>query len=258
MLNSVKIMLTAVLALFLILNFSQADIFMKQKTQSQGASMPGMSQENEEEIQTIWVAENRLRSDEGDHSVIMLLDKKKMYMLDHDKKTYTEMPMNVGEMMDSKMQDAMAGEDMSPEEKAMMQSMMKGATDIKVTVTPTSERKKIGEWNCRKYMQEMKTMMGPTTSEIWATEELKVDYDVYEKFMGAMGAAEGSFGNMMSSMAEEMKKIKGVPVLTTTTINMMGTTMSSITELIEFKEASAPKGTFSIPSGYKKTKDMQF
>jgi hypothetical protein len=57
-------------------------------------------------------------------------------------------------------------------------------------------------------------------------------------------------------MAEEMKKIKGVPVLTTTSISMMGATMSSITELIEFKEASAPKGTFSIPSGYKKTDDM--
>jgi hypothetical protein len=37
---------------------------------------------------------------------------------------------------------------------------------------------------------------------------------------------------------------------------MMGASMSSTTELIEFKEAKAPEGTFTIPSGYKKTEDM--
>jgi hypothetical protein len=152
----------------------------------------------------------------------------------------------------------MAQEEMSAEEKAMMQSMMKGATDIKVTVTPTGEKKKIGEFDCQKYNQEMKTMMGPVTSEIWATEDLKIDYKVYDKFKEAMGSeGGGAFGNMMSSMADEMKKIKGVPVLTTTTVNMMGNSMTSITELVEFREATAPKGTFNIPSGYKKTDDMQ-
>ena len=254
--NSKIILFWSILSLFIFFNFSQADIFMKQKTQSQGGGMPGMDQGKEEKIQTVWITENQLRSDEGDHSVIMLLDTKKMYMLDHAKKTYAEMPMNVGDMMDSKMDEAMSGEDMSAEEKAMMQSMMKGATEMKVTVTPTNERKKIGNWNCRKYVQEMKTMMGPTSSEIWATEELKIDYKVYEKFMSAMGGQGGTFGGMMSSMAEEMKKIKGVPVLTITSINMMGASMSSTTELIEFKEAKAPKGTFTLPSGYKKTEDM--
>ena len=136
----------------------------------------------------------------------------------------------------------------------VMQGMMKGATDIKVTVTPTDETKKIGDWKCRKYIQEMKTMMGPTTSEIWATQDLKIKYDVYQKFKEAFGG-QGTFGNMMSSMAEEMKKVEGVPVLTTTTMSMMGANITSTTELLEFKEVSAPEGTFDIPSGYKKTEN---
>ena len=215
-----------------------------------------MGQGGGEEIQTICITDNKLRSDSEKQSVIMLLDEKKMYMLDHEEKTYSEMPMNMGQMMDSKMQEAMAGEDMSAEEKEMMQNMMGGATDIKVTVTPTDETKKIGEWNCRKYIQEMKTMMGPTTSEIWATQDLKIKYDVYQKFKEAFGG-QGSFGNMMSSMAEEMKKVEGVPVLTTTTMNMMGANITSTTELLEFKETSAPEGTFDIPGGYKKTDAMK-
>ena len=54
-----------------------------------------------------------------------------------------------------------------------------------------------------------------------------------------------------------MKKIKGVPVFTETTMNMMGMQMKSTQELLEFKQGTAPKGTFGIPKGYKKTDMMQ-
>ena len=65
------------LSLFLLVNYSQADIFMKQKTQSQGGGMMGMGQGGGEEVQTIWITDNKLRSDQGDQSMIMLLDEKK-------------------------------------------------------------------------------------------------------------------------------------------------------------------------------------
>ena len=36
-------------------------------------------------------------------------------------------------------------------------------------------------------------------------------------------------------------------------MNMMGMQMKSSQELLEFKKGTAPKGTFVIPKGYKKT-----
>jgi hypothetical protein len=49
------------------------------------------------------------------------------------------------------------------------------------------------------------------------------------------------------------KKIKGIPVLTTTTMTMMkNTTVKSSRELLEIKEGTAPSGIFGIPIGYTK------
>lgn len=237
----------------------QADIFMKQKSHTDGFQMMGQSQPAKDEIQNIWITSEKIRSDGENQSFIMRLDQKKMYMLNHKEKTYVEMPLNFGKMVDSKMQEAMEGEDMSTEEKEKMMQMMQGMTQMKVTVTPTGETKKIGDWNCQKYIQSMQTMMGPATSEIWATEDLKMDYEVYSKFMAAMGGGPGGmFGDFMTDMIKEMEKIKGVPVLTIGTMNMMGASVKTTQELLEFKEDTAPSGIFNLPSGYKKTEEMNF
>jgi hypothetical protein len=256
-LKSFKMIIMILIALIMLSSTLLGDIFMKQKSHTDGFQMMGQSQPAQDEIQEIWVTQDKIRSDSEKQSVILRLDQNKLYMLNHEEKTYAELPLDFGNMMDSKMKEAMEGEDMDPEQKEAMMQMMQGMGQIKVTITPTSETKKIGNWNCKKYTQTMETMMGPTTSEIWATEDLKMDQDLYSKFMAAM-SGQGMFGNMMADMAEEMKKIKGVPVLTVSTVNMMGASIKSTQELIEFKEGTAPAGIFELPKAYKKTDEMNF
>ena len=55
-------------------------------------------------------------------------------------------------------------------------------------------------------------------------------------------------------MFEEMKKIKGLAVLTTSASSAMGAEVKSTEELIEVEEKSAPSGTYEIPPGYTKAK----
>jgi hypothetical protein len=248
---------TILVSLLLLSSSLLGDIFMKQKSHTDGFQMMGQSQPAQDEIQEIWVTQDKVRSDGKEQSVILRLDQNKMFMLNHTEKTYAELPLDFGNVMDSKMKEAMEGEDMDPEQKEAMMQMMQGMSQMKVTITPTSETKKIGNWNCRKYNQTMETMMGPSNSEIWATEDLKMDQDLYSKFMAAI-SGQGMFGNMMTDMAKEMKKIKGVPVLTVSTVNMMGASIKSTQELIEFKEGTAPVGIFELPKGYKKTDQMNF
>ncbi len=249
-------------ALFLSMVISpavlRADIFMKQKNHTDGFKMMGQTQPAKDVIQTVWISTDKIRSDDPEQSVILRLDKKKIYMLNHAQKTYSEMPMDISSTIGNQMEDAMEDEEMSEEDQANVMNMMKGMTQMKITVTPTSEKKKIGDWNCQKYNQELVMMMGPMTSEIWATEDLKLDYDLYNKYMAAMMGKGGMFGDFMSQIASEMKKIKGVPVLTVSTVNMMGASVKSTQELIEYKEGTAPAGHFEIPSGYKKTEGMNF
>jgi hypothetical protein len=256
--DPLKVFSMILAGLILLSTSLQADIFMKQKSHTGGFQMMGQTQPAKDEIQDIWISQDKIRSDSPEQSIILRLDQNKMYMLNHGEKTYAELPLDFGNVVDSKMKEAMEGEDMDPEQKESMMKMMQGMSQMKVTITPSGETKKIGNWNCQKYIQTLETMMGPTTSEIWATEDLKMDYDLYSKFMAAMSGKGGMFGGMMTEMMEEMKKIKGVPVLTVTSMNMMGASVKSTQELIEFKEGTAPAGIFILPKGYKKTDDMDF
>jgi len=129
--------------------------------------------------------------------------------------------------------------------------MMKGFAQMmqpKVSVTETGETQKIKNWKCKKYIMTMKMMGTTSNSEIWATEDIKIDYELYMTLgLSMMPKTPG-----LDKMLEEMKKIKGLTVLSTATTSMMGTDVKNTQELLEVAEKSAPGGTYDIPGGYKK------
>jgi len=141
---------------------------------------------------------------------------------------------------------------MSPEEKAEFEQVMSKMMQLTVTVEETKERKKIGKWNCRKYLQTITMAMGTTKSEIWATEDIKVEGEVYAKYSAGMMAQMPGMGQSMSAMMKEIKKIKGVHVYSEQTMIMMSQSMKSSIELMEFKEVKAPGNVFDLPAGYEK------
>ena len=129
--------------------------------------------------------------------------------------------------------------------------MMEGFATMmkpKVTVTGTEDTQKIKNWNCKKYNMTM-SMMGMTTkSEVWASEDIKIDYELYRNLtFSVMGQTQG-----VEDMMKEMEKIKGIVVLSTGTMSMMGTDVKSTQELVEVAEKSAPGGMYDVPDGYKK------
>jgi len=209
--------------------------------------MMGHTQPAQDAIQSIWITPDKIRSDGEKQSFLVRMDKNVMYMIDHSKKTYMEMPANLGEMVASLKKD-----DQDEENAAEMQKMMKQMMQVKASVTATGEAKKIGNWNCKKYLQTLQTAMGPITSEIWATEDLKMDPELYAKFSTAMLAQQPGMKESMGDLVKEMKKIKGVAVLTNTTTTIMNNTVKSSTELLEFKDGKAPAGLFELPAGYAK------
>jgi hypothetical protein len=215
--------------------FADADVFMKEKLHTDGMTIMGHAQPAQDKITTTWIAQDKMRNDQGDISTIAKLENGKMiiYHLNHPKKTYT--PLSIGSDALQDLASGMGGE-------------------MKVKITPTGERKKIGNWNCQKYLQEMDMGMMPVASEIWASEDIKIPYkDFYEKSAMAMMPPQPGMKMSMQAMQEEMKKLKGVPVLTITSTTMMqNTTIKSSRELIEIKEGTAPAGIFDIPSGYTK------
>ncbi|MFZ2634286.1 MAG: hypothetical protein WA081_04235 [Desulfosalsimonadaceae bacterium] len=94
--------------------------------------------------------------------------------------------------------------------------------------------------------------MGLITSEVWATEDLKVDKKVYEQLASRMLSSMPGLQSSVEGMKKEVEKIKGVQVMTVSSFTMMNQVHKATTELLEFKEGTAPSGIFAIPAGYKK------
>ena len=133
-----------------------------------------------------------------------------------------------------------------------MAGMMKGMMKFSMTVSDTGEKKKIGSWNCRKYIQKMDMAMGPSRTELWATEDIKVKDDLFARYSAIMMTMQPGLRESMDQVLKETKKIKGVMVQSDTSTTMMGTTVKSSVKLLEFKEGKAPADITAIPKGYRK------
>ncbi|MGZ8866212.1 MAG: DUF4412 domain-containing protein [Candidatus Aminicenantales bacterium] len=261
--KKVRVVQISLLVILVCLVFAaaqaRADVFMKQKTHTDAFEMMGKSQPAKDEIMIFWLGEDKVRTDmeNAKTSSILLSDKKLLYMIDHNKMEYSEMPLDFDKMF----QESAAAQSDDPEKaKAMekmpgfMKNMMKGVMgDMSAKVTETGETKKIGDWNCRKYLIETNMgMVGTTTSEAWATEDLKIDYTKAFTAANAMAASMPGFEKII----QEMKKVKGFVVYQTSTIKIMGSEIKSTSELIEAGNKDAPAGNYDVPAGYKKVKSM--
>ena len=230
----------------------RADVYIKQKRHTDAFEVMGQTQPEKDEITVIWMSKDKGGIDMGeDKSMIIRLDKNIMYFLDHPKMTYAEMPFgDLSEILSSAIQES----ELSEEERKEAEKFMKGITSTmmkaEAEVTDTGEEQKIKGWNCRKYIMKVKIMMATSTAEIWATEDIKINYELYRTLGSAVISKQPGFQEML----EEMKKIKGIAVLTTSTSSAMGAEVKSTEELIEVEEKSAPSGTYEIPSGYAKAK----
>jgi hypothetical protein len=230
----------------LVCGMAHADTYMKQKHHQDGVSMMGSTQPDKDYVEETWITNEGMRSDNPENSHFMLVNDNKMVMIDHKNKKYTEMPLDMGEMMDR----GMEGED--AEDKAAFQAMMGNMMKMDVTIEPTDETKKINKWNCRKYIMTMNTFAGATTSEIWASQDLKIDEDLYSQFASVKMGMMPGMQKAVENIEKEMKKIKGVQVLNTSTSKIMNQSVTSSLELLEYRQAKAPADLFRIPKGYVK------
>lgn len=224
-----------------------AEIYVKQVRKTDPFTIMGQTQPEKVETVVSWFGKNRVRMDTGEEATIIVLgDKQIMYMINHEEKTYGEMQVGgdiIEAMIEEEGEEAEQAREMA---KALAESMMGSMT---AEVTPTSETKKIKNWNCRKYTIEMSMgSMMKAHSEAWATEDIKIEPGLYFMAANAMMAGMGGFDRIV----QEMQKIKGMIVYQETTSETMGAKMRIVEEVTEAAEKAAPAGAWDIPKDYKK------
>jgi hypothetical protein len=222
------IILLLTLILFPVL--AKADVHVKRMVHMDAF----MGQPASDEEASMWLAKDKFRYDAARNMTqIVRLDKKKIYMLNHDTQSYSEasLPIDLTQALD-------------PQAQQMMQSLK-----TSVTVTDTGETQKIGKWNCNKYKVTINiSMMMSMTMDMdwWVSKDVEADLiKLYQKHYGEVLVANP----MMGDLVEEIKKIKGFPIKTE--FSMMG--MSMTDEVVSIEKEKAPQGTYDVPADYKKT-----
>jgi hypothetical protein len=217
------------------------------------------------EITTSYIATDRMRvaQPEG-NEVILDLKSGDMTILDARKKTYyvitqkdiDDMAATIKEQMNSPEMKAAQEKmkNMPPDMQKRMQEMMGGAMAVSVEKTGTSRT--IAGMRCENWTVAIGQM---SKTEECLTNDLKLppqSYDRYKKYMDSVHSMMASMGPMaknFESMQEQMKKLKGYPISTTTSTNIMGRRSSTTNEVTAVKYGPIPPSAWTIPAGYTKT-----
>jgi hypothetical protein len=214
---------------------------------------------------TSYIASDRLRISQPDgNEAILDLKSGDMTVLDGQKKTYYVITQKDMDDMSAMFREQMNSPEMKaaqeqmknlpPEVQKRMQGMMGGMMSVSVEKTGTSRT--VAGMHCDNWTVSIGQI---SKTEECLTTELKLppqSYDRFRNYMDSLRSMMASMGPMaknFEAMQEQMKKLKGFPIATTTSTNVMGRRSASTSEVTEVKRGAIPASAWAIPAGYTKT-----
>jgi hypothetical protein len=195
-------------------------------------------------VETMWVGKDRMRVEEGHTVVILRNDQKKLYMLDTRAKTYgtIELPMDIKAHV-------------PPEAQALVDALR---ASTKASVTPTSETRKVREWNATKYVLSMSVSMtgrdAALTESIWSTRDVKIDSPAWKEMSSTLVMLKMSGPDLTTELA----KIEGLPVLIERTLDTNGKVVKSRDEVTLVESKDPPADNYELPKDYTEIKPYYF
>jgi len=211
-----------------------------------------------------YISSDHVRMAHGDGKE-MILDLKTgdMTTLDTTKKTYYVITRQDMEAMSAKIQEQMNSPEMKraqeqmnnlpPEQKAKMEGMMGGM--FAITVEKSGGSRKIAGYDCDNWTIGIGQF---SRTDECLTTQLRYPaaaWDTYKGFadtMKTMMAAMGPMAKGAAKMQEQFKKMKGFPLASTTTTEIMGRKSVVATEVTTVKYGPIPAAAFEVPAGYTK------
>jgi hypothetical protein len=122
---------------------------------------------------------------------------------------------------------------------------------VEVTVEPTNETRKIGAWNCTRFVQTLKMAGSTTVSDRWATEDLKIDKNLLVKLRASQFMQQAAMKDMITKLLKESEKINGFVVYTKSNTTYGNNRNETTGEVIEAKEGTPPADAYEVPAKFK-------
>lgn len=212
-----------------------ADVYVKQKIHTDAVSIMGQNQPAVDAFSEMWFTDNKMAMISPGMTLIVDLDKKIVFMVNNEGKTYMEMeiPVDFSKYI--------------PDEAAQMAQMM---LNTSVTIQSTGETKTINNWKCEGYDVDIDMMMMKMKTKVWITKDVPFDW---KTFMNKMFFEMAKVTMKLNDQSiQELSKIDGFWIKSESTMNMMGSDINTYQEVVEISQKAAPAGTYTVPEGYKK------
>ena len=213
----------------------------------------------------VQIEKNRMRTEMTDAAgakQVMIFDgvKQVMYMINVDRKTYSEVTKADFDRLGGQMQDAMgqmqaAMANMTPAQREQMAAMMRGRMGAAMAPAKTEYKKtgadKVGRWTCDKYEGSQN---GQKTSELCTVEPGVLgfaagDLEVMQQFGAFFQKLMPQGGDRMFTVGRaEDQGFSGIPVRRISTVGGKPTTM----EVTDVSRQSFAESMFAVPVGFQK------
>ena len=154
-------------------------------------------------------------------------------------------------------QSPFGGSSIKKDETANLSAGLSEVTPLMITVVSSTEDvKDIDGYRCRRWVQvdSMPMIGSKSTIDIWATEDTKVDVELFSKLMSSLDK-----GLTNSTSMAEREKVRGLPILTTTSTESDSAGMLSFLsgskeemKVISITEVKVAPDFYKIPANYEK------
>jgi hypothetical protein len=186
----------------------------------------------------IWIGSDRIRRDDGKTALILRLDQKKLYLVNHAEKTYaaTDLRQEGGRWL-ATATFVSSGPD-------------KDVWTLHAKVEPTGETRKIGSWQAAKHRVVLSNEAGTGNRlrvDWWIDPDLKVEDAALRTLMRLLA----SFGPTGDEWLATVLAVPGHPVLYERVEKQPEVDVKIREELKSIKEGEAPMGTYDPPAGYR-------
>lgn len=216
---------------FALAGAAGADTLLTLKAHQDAFAIAGQQQDARDATVEVWIGDGQISRSDDQGKFVMR--ENQVVIVNHRDRTYTvlDLPVDLAEMLPPGMEQQV--------------EMWK----IEAEVTPTEERREIGDWSARRYDIEVTNPMGLAVStEMWASTEVDIDFEAYHKLARQMLALQPGTEDLVA----EMSKVRGFPVLVVqeTMVDGAGTTVKTREELVSVEKKEPPADAYGVPEGY--------
>jgi hypothetical protein len=228
-----RLILTALLTA-LAVRSAGADSLLTVKSHADAFQLKGESQPAKDTQVRIWVAGDKIRRDEGDTSMILRLDRNKLFLVHHPEKTYNELSLPVDFVR------------LMPKGKEDLGRTWEQRMKLAVKVTPSDETKKINGWTARRVQMDVSSAMGMKIgTTLWVSKDVAA-YPALNRLTAALAALQPG----AADWSNKLSQIEGFPVLKEDDVDALGARFKTREELVAVETKDAPAGTYDPPAGY--------